>query len=110
MMTSSIVSIIDMDVACFKTRFVLCAIMVVQAVTYGHGRSMACGSEWHVVFIVMNCHSSDRGNDFSWSYGFVQCNLPTRDATQTAHTLTRTKASCAQVMKIFVPFEFEATA
>ena len=99
-----------MDVACSKTRFVLCAIMVVQAVTYGHGRPMACGSECHVVFIVMNCRSSDRGNDFSWSYRFVQCKLPMRDATQTAHTLTRTKASCAQVMEEYVLFGFEATA
>ena len=42
---------IDMDVSCFKTRFVRCAIMVAQAVTYGHGRSMACGSAC-LVFIV----------------------------------------------------------
>ena len=38
-----------MVVACFKTRVVRCAIMVVQAVTYGHGGPMAWGSACHVL-------------------------------------------------------------
>ena len=53
-----------MDVACFKTRFVRCTILFVQAVTYGLGRPMACGMGMSG-FKVMNSHSGDRGNDYS---------------------------------------------